>query len=136
MLEWFKSKSRIKEDYYNRGLIRGQSMADKNWRIKLKNIKSQANRIIKEKNNKIMRLKQRVNDIERTLENFTHLFGNARGLALSIEEESEGRLRKATAHFGKMQGLANNILSIHREFEKKLPEATKKIDKFNMENLK
>jgi hypothetical protein len=135
MLEWFKSKTKIKEDYFQQGFQKGKISEQKKWKQRLTLFRSEADKIIREKNIKIYKMNERVRSIETTLEQFTHLFGNARGLALAIEEESETKLQIATSHYSKMQSLAGTMLSLQREYEKKIPKTLKKIDEFKMEGL-
>jgi len=136
MFEWFKEKTKIKEDAFQAGYDKGKAVTEKKWKIKISNMQTSANKIIGEKNKKIYNLNEKMQDIEKSLEEFTHLFGNMRGLALIIDEESETNLNIESNKFKRVKTLASSMLSLHKEYENRLPHTEKKIDKFKLAEFK
>ena len=135
ILEYFKNKHKLKVDAEDTGFNRGQKITDRKWSKKLKRITADYNKILFEKEIKIKKLNERVEDIESNLDEYTLLLSRFKYLAIKIDEENEIKLKQLTNDYQEAKLLSNEALTIFRKFRKKSPETVKKINEFKRENL-
>ncbi len=135
MLHFFKNKTKIKTEYYERGFNISKKITNKRWAKKHEKLKRDFDKILDEKDKKIECLSNHVSEIEQAMEKFTHLFSRAKYLSIRIEEENEIKLKQATAEYQNLQHLAGEMSLMQIAFEKKYPEMDKKLNKFKRDSL-
>lgn len=135
MLHFFKSKTRIKNDSFEKGYNTGKSQASQTWETRHNIFKKNSSQLLDEKDKQILSLKEHVNEIEKTMEMFTRLFAKAGHIAIRIEEEQEIKIQHASEEFQHMMKFSSDLLSIKRQYNKIIPEFQKKLNNFKKESL-
>lgn len=134
-MKFFKTRREIQLKAFQRGYQKGVEMTKREKDLQIRILKKNMENILETKTKEIMKRDNRIISIEKTLEDFIHLFSRAKHMAYRIEDKEETKYQRISEEYAETNGFANRLIHLCTSFERKVPKLKAKIEQYKIENI-